>query len=108
MRCTEKSNCITARILATECIRAPAIASFLFTEVANAAAIAPHGAELECFVIATFFVAPLCEDAFAVAALAEDRFATDFAATGGCFDLAVVPVCELFACARVAGARWIG
>src|ERR1035438_153630 len=45
MRCNEKSNCTTARILATECNSAPAIASNLFDEVTTAAATAPHGVD---------------------------------------------------------------
>jgi hypothetical protein len=54
------------RILATECVSAPAIASNLFIEVANTAAVCFY-LDAPCFFAATvFFFSALCEDLFVV------------------------------------------
>src|ERR1019366_6471835 len=108
MRCNEKSNCTTARILATECNSAPAIASNLFDEVTTAAAIAPHGVEPCCFERGVFFAAAPRNGGFAAGPFGEDNFAADFAGAADCFALAPPFARELFECPRATGARWIG
>jgi hypothetical protein len=92
-RCNKKSNCAMPRILATECVYAPAIASTLFIEVANAAAFRFYLGALCCFAGTVFFCVVLCEDVFA----------EDFEALVALFAFAPIPAWTLApACAFLA------
>jgi len=56
-----KLKCAIARILATECIVAPEMASNLFIEVANASALCIYLGALFCFAATVLFCVLLCE-----------------------------------------------